>query len=249
MGRQLAKLEPVVWGTGRREKLSLALTPSGRSSQWFSLAKTGIDADLALARLPGFEWSTVIQREKPATIVLAQAIAGPGPTEAAVQISPSKWKAGDSVSSQPAIVQMTYGRGTVVGVLGDGLWRWSLLPPDKQNLNAFYDTFWSNLVRWLSMGGEFSPDQHVALHLSRTTVRLGDPLAVDVVYKHTPATGAHPKLEVTDPAKKRRKSRGADPLAGTAVSRTLKPAKEGVYEVSVEARHAAAPPGPAVQCL
>jgi hypothetical protein len=238
LGRQLAKLEPVVWGSGRREKLSLALTPSGRSSQWFSLAKTGIDADLALARLPGFESSTNIQREKPATIVLAQALAGQGagPTEAAVQVSPNRWKAGDSASSQPAIVQMTYGRGTVVGVLGDGLWRWSLLPPDKQNLNAFYDTFWSNLVRWLSMGGEFSPDQHVALHLSRTTVRLGDLLAVDVVYKNTPATGAHPKLDVTNPAKKRREI-ALEPIPSREprFRATLKPVNAGVYEVSVEA--------------
>ncbi len=208
---------------------------------------------MALARLPGFEWSNIIQREKPATIVLAQAFAGQGtgPTEIAVQVSPSRWTASDSASSQPAIVQMTYGRGTVVGVLGDGLWRWSLLPPDKQNLNAFYDTFWSNLVRWLSMGGEFSPDQHVALHLSRTTVRLGDPLAVDVVYKHTPATGAHPKLEVTNPAKKRREV-ALEPIPSREprFRATLKPVNAGVYEVSVEAhRHAAAPPGPAVQCL
>jgi hypothetical protein len=237
LGRQLAKLEPVVWGTGRREKLSLALTPSGRSSQWFSLAKTGIDADLALARLPGFESATLIEREKPATIVLAQARAGQvtGPTQAAVQISPSQWKTGDSGSSQPALVQMTYGRGTVVGVLGDGLWRWSLLPPDKQNLNAFYDTFWSNLVRWLAMGGEFSPDQHVALHLSRTTVRLGDPLAVDIVYKHKPATGAHPKLEVTDPAHKKI-GFALEPIPSREprFRATLKPAKVGVFEVGIE---------------
>jgi hypothetical protein len=239
MARQLAKLEPVVWGIGRREKLSLALTPSGRSSQWFSLAKTGIDANLALARLPGFEWSTVIQREKPATIVMARALAGQGtgPTNADVpQVAPPKWTAANSAPSQPAIVQMTYGRGTVVGVLGDGLWRWSLLPPDKQNLNAFYDTFWSNLVRWLSMGGEFSPDQHVALHLSRTTVRLGDTLAVDVVYKHTPATGAHPKLDVTNPAKKRREI-ALEPIPSREprFRATLKPVNPGVYEVSVEA--------------
>ena len=85
---------------------------------------------------------------------------------------------------------------------------------------AFYDTFWSNLVRWLSMGGEFSPDQHVALHLSRTTVRLGDPLAVDVVYKHTPAVGRPSETRGDKPRKAAAGSRaGADPVAGTPVSR------------------------------
>ena len=221
VGRQLARLEPVVWGTGRLENVSLALTPTGRSSQWFSIAKTGIDADLALAKLPGFEKATVIQREKPATIVLAQASAA-APANAAS-------------AGQPAIVRMTYGRGTVVGVLGDGLWRWSLLPPDKQNLVAFYDTFWSNLVRWLAMGGEFSPDQHVALHLSRTSLRLGDPLAVDVVYKHTPPTGAHPKLELTDPAHRQR-GIALEPIPSREprFRATLKPETTGVYQVSVE---------------
>jgi hypothetical protein len=223
LGRQLAKLEPVVWGTGRLENLSLALTPTGRSSQWFSIAKTGIDADLALAKLPGFERTTVIQREKPATIVMAHAFAGQAAN------SPARG------AGQPAIVRMTYGRGTVVGVLGDGLWRWSLLPPDKQNLAAFYDTFWSNLVRWLAMGGEFSPDQHVALHLSRTTLRLGDPLAVDVVYKHTPPSGAHPKLDLTDPAHRQR-GVALEPIPSREprFRATLKPEQVGIHEISVE---------------
>jgi hypothetical protein len=221
LGRQLARLEPVVWGTGRLENVSLALTPTGHTSQWFSIAKTGIDADLALAKLPGFEKATVVQRAKPATIVLAQASAA-APANAAA-------------AGQPAIVRMTYGRGTVVGILGDGLWRWSLLPPDKQNLVAFYDTFWSNLVRWLAMGGEFSPDQHVALHLSRTSLRLGDPIAVDVVYKHTPPTGAHPKLELIDPAHRRREI-ALEPIASREprFRATLKPETIGVYQVNVE---------------
>ena len=145
---------------------------------------------------------------------------------------------------------MTYGRGTVVGVLGDGLWRWSLLPPDKQNLHGFYDTFWSNLVRWLSMGGEFSPDQQVALHLSRTTVRLGDPLAVDVVYKHTPATGAHPKLEVTNPGNQRRESRWSrSPHGNRGFAQRSTRRKRASTKSASNARHAAAPPVPAVQCL
>jgi hypothetical protein len=241
VGAQMAKLEPVVWGTGRLQNLQLALTPTGRSSQWFSIAKTGVDADLALASLPGFERTNVIQRAKPATIVLAIVAHASSLPQLPLPPAPGSGnsierQAGSLPYGQPAIVRMTYGRGTVVGVLGDGLWRWSLLPPDKQNLVAFYDTFWSNLVRWLAMGGEFSPDQHVALHLSRTTLRLGDPLAVDVVYKHTPPTGAHPKLELTDPA---HKAQGVElePIASREprFRATLKPDKAGVYEVSVEA--------------
>jgi len=239
VGQQLSNLEPVVWGTGRMDQLQLALTPTGRGSQWFSIAKTGIDADLALANLPGFERAVVIQRAKPATIVLAvvgKTSSMPG------SILPPAGSVTDRDNhtarlpyGQPGIVRMTYGRGTVVGVLGDGLWRWSLLSPDKQAYVGFYDTFWSNLVRWLAMGGEFSPDQQVALHLSRTTLRLGDPLAVDVVYKHAPPAGAHPKLELTDPA---HKSRGIEmepiPSREPRFRATLNPEREGVYDLTVE---------------
>jgi hypothetical protein len=239
LGQQLAKLEPVVWGTGRMEQVQLTLTPTGRGSQWFSIAKTGIDADLALANLPGFERTTVIQRAKPATIVLAvvgksSALPGSILPPTAVRADGNK-PAANLPYGQPAIVRMTYGRGTVVGVLGDGLWRWSLLPPDKQAYAGFYDTFWSNLVRWLAMGGEFSPDQQVALHLSRTTLRLGDRLGVDVVYKHAPAAGAHPQLEVADPA---HKTRGIElepiPSREPRFRATLNPEHEGVYEVTVD---------------
>lgn len=234
LARQFARLEPVVWGSGRLENVQLALTPSGRSSQWFSISKTGVDAELALATLPGFERAPVIQREKPATIVLAQAVTGPTVPQAPAVPRPAS-RSGNAPYRQPAIVRMTYGRGTVVGVLGDGLWRWSLLPPAQQKLVAFYDTFWSNLVRWLAMGGEFTPDQQVSLHLSHTTLRLGDPLGVDVVYKHSPPAGAHPRLDVTDPAGGRR-GIALEPIPSREprFRAALKPAKIGVYEISVE---------------
>jgi hypothetical protein len=219
VAKDLANLEPVVWGKNRLEKVSLSLTPSGRGSQWFSLAKTGVDADQALADLPGFEKTNTIERAKPATIVLAEALA------------PAK----NSLQSQPAIVRMTYGRGTVVGVLGEGLWRWSLLPPDKRQFNGFYDTFWSNLVRWLAMGGEFSPDQQVALHINRGTVRLGDPLVIDVVYKQAPPTGAAPKLELIDPSQRPREI-ALSPVASREprFRATVKPQMAGIHRIQLQ---------------
>ena len=185
------------------------------------------------------ERAVVIQRAKPATIVLAvvgKTSSLPGSIlPPAGSVTERDNHTAKLPYGQPGIVRMTYGRGTVVGVLGDGLWRWSLLSPDKQAYVGFYDTFWSNLVRWLAMGGEFSPDQQVALHLSRTTLRLGDPLAVDVVYKHAPQRAAHPKLELTDPA---HKSRGIEmepiPSREPRFRATLNPEREGVYELTVE---------------
>ncbi|MCA9041302.1 MAG: hypothetical protein KDA65_13195 [Planctomycetaceae bacterium] len=218
----LSKIEPVIWDAGELENVTMTLTPSGRTSQWFSTAKMGMDVDQALARLPGFQVTPLIKKEKAATIVLARASAG--------------GSAKLDASGQPAIVRMRYGRGSVVGVLGDGLWQWSLLPPEKHDLVSFYDTFWSNLVRWMAMGSDFQPGQQVAMNLSRTSVRLGDPLIVDVVYKHTPAAGAHPELKLTDPESETRvvalfRVAGREPRFRTE----LKPDIVGVHRLVVDA--------------
>lgn len=185
LAAELGVLEPVVWGNGQLEKVSLSLTPSGRTSPWFATTKMNVDVDDAFSRLPGFDSMPVIEREKPATIVLARAsLAG---------------AANAGGESHPAIVRMNYGRGIVVALLGEGLWQWSLLSPDRQDLVGFYDTFWSNLVRWLSMGGDFPPGQQVALQLDRTSVRLGSGLLADVVYKRAGTGTAPPNLTLTLP--------------------------------------------------
>ena len=47
------------------------------------------------------------------------------------------------------------GAGSVVAVIGEGTWKWSLLSPNNQDLVGFYDAFWSNMIRWLVVGGDF----------------------------------------------------------------------------------------------
>jgi hypothetical protein len=219
---ELGVLEPVVWGVGELEKVSLSLTPSGRTSPWFSTTKMGTNVDDAFNRLPGFEVMPVIEREKPATIVLVRAsLSG---------------AANAGSTTYPGIVRMAYGRGIVVGVLGNGLWQWSLLSPDRQDLSGFYDTFWSNLVRWLSMGGDFPPGQQVALQLDRTSVRLGDPVLVDVVYKAGLSGRAPPALSLTLPSGESRTITMA-PVPGREprFRVEIKPETTGVYQLTLQA--------------
>ena len=129
---------------------------------------------------------------------------------------------------------MNYGRGSVVGVLGEGLWRWSLLTEENRDLAGFYDTFWSNLVRWLTMGGDFLPGQQVSLQISRASLRRGDPLIVDVLYKLAPPAGTAPRLELIDPHGGRREialspTSSRDPRFRT----TVEPAEVGAYTLSL----------------
>ena len=211
-------LEPVVWGDRVQEDVSLELTASGRTTAWFATTKMGTDVETALARLPGFERLTSVAREKSGALVMARAAGNGGP----------------SAEAPPAIARMSYGRGQVVAILGEGLWRWGLLPPDLQDLRGFYDVFWSNLMRWLALGGDFAPGQEVSLQLSRTSARLGDEMTLDVVYRQVPPEGADPRLEV----------RGPDnvpldvalhPLPGQTprFRATLTPQQTGVHQVTV----------------
>jgi hypothetical protein len=174
----------------------------------------------AFARLPGFTLLAPVESGKPAALVLARATIGN--------------KGGPATQGPPALVTVPYGRGTVAAVLGEGTWQWSLLAPDKQDLTGFYDAFWSNLVRWLALGGDFSPGEQVSLRLSRTSARLGDELTIDVAYKHTPAGGAHPRLELTDTTGATREVALA-PLPGRdpRYRATYRPAAAGVYQVAL----------------
>ncbi len=187
IGRQIASIEPVSFapsdlGAGASGDWKIALAPAGRTNQWLSVAKMGVATEQALARLPGFESAPAIAGEKPGAIVLARASDAGAPSR----------------QGQPALVTMNVGRGEVVGVLGDGSWRWSLLTPENRDLAGFYDAFWSNLVRWLMMGGDFQPGEQAALNLSRTSARLGDAITIDVAYKHSPEGGVPPRLRMTD---------------------------------------------------
>lgn len=184
VGGTLTKLSPVEWGTVPARDLRLALTPAGRISPWFAPTKMGVNVERALEKLPGFETMESIEDEKPASVILARA----GPEGA---------NAGSS-TGQAAIAQMQYGRGSVLAVTGQGLWRWSLLSDKSEEFVGMYDAFWSNLIRYMTIGGDFPPGQQVSLKLARTTARLGDQLAVDVACKHAPAAGVSPVLQLVD---------------------------------------------------
>jgi len=213
-------LSPVEWGDQDVRDLSLRLTASGHSSAWLTPLKMGIDVDDALQRLSGFEVMPSVVREKPGTIVLARAVGGGGAT----------------IEGPPALTRMDYGRGTIVSILGEGLWRWSLLPPDAQDLRGFYDTFWSNLVRWLALGGDFPPGEQVSLQLSRTTARLGDELTIDVAYKHAPPGDVPPTLQLADPdGTTEELSLHRLPGAFPRYRATVQPESTGIHAVNLRA--------------
>ncbi len=176
----LQVIEPVVWDDRVWRDVQIRVTPGAIESSWMAGGKLGMDPAEAIRQLPGLRDIRGVRQLKPATRVLAQALVD------------------GAVGAQPAIVAMFSGRGQVAALLGHDTWRWSLRPPTDEALISFYDTFWSNLVRWLVMGGDFQPGQQAALSLSRQSLQLSDHVEVEVAFKEAAAARAPWRVLWTD---------------------------------------------------
>jgi len=165
IGRALAKLEPVVWagGSGRRDQ-TLSLTDAGRGHPMFAGLMRATQEAPGPRDLPTLGFASAIESLKPATRVLAAGSPG-GEDETAL------------------LVSMPYGRGVVVALLGEGLWRWSLAASDNDALAGVFDGFWSDTVRWLVLGADAGPGQDLSVRLSGRSVALDDELTVTVVQR------------------------------------------------------------------
>lgn len=166
VGRALSVLEPVVWGRGVLSSQEIAVTPAARSHPALSFLheQAGHDEAALAALLPQFKRVPVVEREKDSALVLAATR-----PRGAVGVG------------QPVVVTMPYPSGRVVAVLGEGLWRWSMLARRNPDLAGVYDRFWSNMVRWLAMGSDYTPGQDLSLRLSDRSLQAGDELRAEVI--------------------------------------------------------------------
>lgn len=218
----LAPLEPVIWGSGTLGESLPELPDSVRLHPALSFCAENSNAKSIFSRLPRFGRVLNAERLKPAAGVLIAGRARSGP--------------GASGPAAPAVVAMSYGRGGTLTMLGEGYFRWALLPGNEKLLAGFSDAFWSNLVRWMVLGAEFRPDEQVAFRLSSTSAKVGDTVRADISFRAAGSMPDHPRLTVTDPY-------------GTTQEITLRPASgrdnrlraeieaksPGVYQVALDA--------------
>ena len=185
LGRDIAVIEPIVWGKGLLHNLSLSTSSAGRSA----FLGEGVDEGGALAQLPDLQVMPAVARVKTGTVVLAHFLPAGRAYSAA------------SESAPPAVVSMNYGRGRIVAVLGEGLWQWGFLPPGEaaKLKTRIYDELWSGMIGWLVMGGDFLPGENVSLLLGRSSVQLGESVLIESVCKSAPAGGFAPKVTLIAP--------------------------------------------------
>jgi len=198
--RVLSALEPAIWGNEYVRELRLELTPEGRLHPAFRFlaeaqaprqrGDTAVSrpSDLILKELPGMIGAVRVRKEKAAALVLARA-AGTAPPTA------------ESDAPMAAVAYQSYGKGRVVSILSEGLWRWSLLPARCESFEkvAPFDEFWRRMVRWLAGGSEFLPGQDVALTIAEFPENLGGTARIEVRMKHPPRVDTPATLTVIDP--------------------------------------------------
>lgn len=214
---QLAPLDPVVWGEEYIRDLTLTLTPAGRLHPSFQFPSSR-PPDVIIRQLPEMTGAVRIRREKAAALVLARSEAGGSAPTAAV-------------------AYQNYGRGKVVSVLNEGLWRWAFLPEARGEMDrlAPFDVFWRRMVQWLVGSGEFLPGQDVALSIAQFPSDLGEPARIEVRLKYPPERQTPVSLTVSGPDGRTEslplESAGAE--YGLLWS-NFEPKQAGVYRVALE---------------
>lgn len=185
VARDIAVIEPVVWSGHVLHNRALAAAPAGLGS---FLSEDSFQPRHT-SHLPTLDVLSGVDHIKTGATVLARAL------------SPARAGSGSHDDAPPAIVSMHYGRGNVVAVLGEGLWRWSLLPPRSQADDgpSAYDEFWSRMVGWLVMGGDFKPSENVSLLLGADSVRLGTEVHIAAACRAVPENGFDPVVRVLEP--------------------------------------------------
>jgi hypothetical protein len=146
------ELEPVLWGDKPSDRVRMSAAQEGRSLAAFrALGDDGEQAEV----LPEMLSSRNVTEAKPLTTTLAVAAGR------------------DDADGTPAIVHRRYGRGQVVSVGVEGLWRWGLNAKISGN-NSPFDRFWDQMILWLLAGRDFVPTRQYSFRPSSANVQLGE---------------------------------------------------------------------------
>ncbi len=217
--RDMAVLEPVVWGREPLHGLALAPTLAGRRGVFFDVWDDQADQD----SMPTFTVMPAVDRVKTGAVVLARAVA------------PGRGTMDPDASAPPAMVRMEYGSGVVLAVLGEGLWRWGLGDAaEDEKTGTPYEQLWCSMVGWLVMGSDFRPGEEVALLLGGADMPLGKPVLIGAACKTPREDGFSAMVRVTSPdGVEAAVAMSPSPGSVTRVQGQFTPDQPGVYVINM----------------
>ena len=145
-------LEPVLWSDKSRDHVHLDVTAEGRGISPFQVLSDGANGTDSLPEMVG---EKIPKETQPLTSVFAVA------------------SGRDDASANPAIVHRRYGRGQVLSIGVDGLWRWSL-NAKVADVNSPFDRFWDQMLLWLLAGRDVIPNRQFSFRPSSANILLGE---------------------------------------------------------------------------
>jgi hypothetical protein len=178
----LQALEPVRWSDEQIRDFRLQLTEEGKRNPAFNF-RAGSDPEAVIQKLPSLISATRVEGEKALAVVLARTSGLP---------------ASGQNREMAVLAYQNYGQGKVVGLVGQGLWRWAFLPPDLKDYAGCYNDFWTQLIRWLVSQSDFLPGQDVSLKTDRTSYSPGDTVNL-LVFTRGRGAGQAPAVRIVAP--------------------------------------------------
>ena len=176
---ELAFLEPVRWGEKVSTPFRIQPTQAGVQAGLFGGLLPG-PADPIWGRLPALQEAHTALSLKPFTQVLL---------EGQHEIAGRNQKL-------PILVSRRYGKGLVVMLNADGMWKWDFFP-SEDGLEQQYETFWSQLIQWAVTYSEFLPGQDWSLRLNESIVYPDSPVRAILTNREGANAESDPLIEVT----------------------------------------------------
>lgn len=82
----------------------------------------------------------------------------------------------------PLLAAKHFGRGVVVALNADGLWKWDF-DPQARKLGNMYEEFWTQLLQWTASYAEFLPGEELSLRLSESNAKLGSGVRASIGWR------------------------------------------------------------------
>lgn len=178
---EIARIEPVEWGTSYLEDAYLELTREGKSSPIFDFSPHTQSSNVIVGELPAMKSVTKVTNEKSLAVILA------------------KSKDGDDSEAIATVVYQRYGKGKVMSIGAAGLWQWAFLPEDLQEYDDIYQRFWGQMIRWIVAGSDFLPGQDISFLLDKYTYSPGETIPMSVNAKLIDYSEYKPWIELIGP--------------------------------------------------
>jgi len=225
----IARYSPVRWGKGLIEGGVLERELGRPVESTVDFGALG-DTDSILSVLPGMLAQTKVEGELALSNVWLRTSHG------------EEW------SGSAAVATRRVGRGRVLAIMVDGLWRWAMLPSWYEDLDSVYDLFWMRTIRWLAGSGEMLPGRDVGLSVDRLTLEPDEVQTISVRTRVMEPGVFEPVLTVVGPDGREHSleamvDRSASTSAIRRYTALYTPGDEGVYVVRLENAIAEKVPG------